>query len=106
MQFDQSIITSDDWVSYPVIRFEQAPPITFDVINNPNFTMNGSGEPPMTPTAAAINNAVFDATGVRLRSMPLKPAKVQAALKAAGRYVAVAPPAKKKTTKPPVKKKK
>jgi nicotinate dehydrogenase subunit B len=97
LQFDQSIITSDDWVSYPVIRFEQAPPIKFDVLNNPNFTMNGSGEPPMTPTAAAINNAVFDATGVRLRSMPLKPAKVQAALKTAGRYVAVAPV--KKTAK-------
>jgi nicotinate dehydrogenase subunit B len=87
LTFNQSIVTSVDWVTYPVIRFEQAPPIEFDVINNPNFTMNGSGEPPMTPTAAAINNAVFDAIGVRLRSMPLKPAKVKAALKAAGKLV-------------------
>jgi nicotinate dehydrogenase subunit B len=87
LQFNQSIITSDDWVSYPVIRFDQAPPIEFDVINNPSFTMNGSGEPPMTPTAAAINNAVFDAIGVRMRSMPLKPAKVKAALQAAGKLV-------------------
>jgi nicotinate dehydrogenase subunit B len=98
--FDQSIVTSNDWSSYPVIRFEEAPEVAFDVIDNPAFTMNGSGEPPMTPTAAAINNAVFDATGVRLRSMPLKPAKVQAALKAAGKYVEVEP-----TDKPTTKKK-
>jgi len=87
LQFNQSTITSVDWVTYPVIRFEEAPEIEFDVLNNPNFTMNGSGEPPMTPTAAAVNNAVFDATGVRLRSMPLKPYKVKAALQAAGKLV-------------------
>jgi nicotinate dehydrogenase subunit B len=87
LQFNQSIVTSDDWVTYPVIRFDQAPPIEFDVINNPTFTMNGSGEPPMTPTAAAIGNAVFDACGVRMRSMPFKPGKVKAALKAAGKLV-------------------
>lgn len=95
--FNQSIFTSVDWYTYPVIRFEEAPEVEFDVIDNPAFTMNGSGEPPMTPTAAAINNAVFDATGVRLRSMPLKPAKVVAALKEAGKYVsAPKAPTKKK----------
>lgn len=94
--FNQSIITSVDWYTYPVIRFEQAPDVEFDVIDNPAFTMNGSGEPPMTPTAAAVNNAVFDATGVRMRSMPLKPAKVVAALKEAGKWVSAPPPKKKK----------
>jgi nicotinate dehydrogenase subunit B len=87
LKFNQSTITSDDWVTYPVIRFDQAPPIEFDVINNPAFTMNGSGEPTMTPTAGAIGNAVFDACGVRMRSLPFTPSKVKAALKAAGKLV-------------------
>jgi CO/xanthine dehydrogenase Mo-binding subunit len=99
IKFNQSIVTSDDWYSYPVIRFEEAPEVEFDVIDNPAFTMNGAGEPGMTPTAAAIGNAVFDATGLRLRSMPLKPAKVQAALKAAGKYVAVKSAKKPTNTK-------
>jgi CO/xanthine dehydrogenase Mo-binding subunit len=85
--FNQSIFTSNDWITYPVIRMDEAPDIEFDVINNPAFVMNGSGEPPMTPTAAAVNNAVFDAIGVRLRSMPLKPHKVVAALKEADRWI-------------------
>jgi CO/xanthine dehydrogenase Mo-binding subunit len=85
--FNQSNFTSVDWNTYPVIRFDEAPEVEFDVIDNPAFTMNGSGEPPMTPTAAAVNNAVFDATGVRLRSMPLKPYKVVAALKEADKWI-------------------
>jgi len=85
--FNQSTITSIDWVTYPVIRFDQAPEVDFQVIDNPAEPSNGSGEPPMTPTAAAIGNAVFDATGVRLRDLPFKPAVVKAALEAAGKSV-------------------
>lgn len=85
--FSKSTVTSIDWASYPVIRFEQAPEVTFEVLNNPAYPSNGSGEPPMTPTAAAIGNAIFDATGVRLRNMPFRAGTVKAALKAAGKLV-------------------
>jgi CO/xanthine dehydrogenase Mo-binding subunit len=85
--FTQSAITSIDWNTYPVIRFDEAPEVDFQVIDNPGIPSNGSGEPPMTPTAAAIGNAVFDATGVRLRDLPFKPGVVKAALAAAGKSV-------------------
>jgi nicotinate dehydrogenase subunit B len=85
--FTPSAITSVDWETYPVIRFDEAPEVEFQVIDNPGQPSNGSGEPPMTPTAAAIGNAVFDATGVRLRDLPFKPGAVKAALAAAGKSV-------------------
>jgi nicotinate dehydrogenase subunit B len=81
--FSQSAITSLDWVSYPILTFEESPKVYFEVINDWDFAATGSGEPPMTPTAAAIGNAVFDATGVRLRSLPFRPDVVKAALDAA-----------------------
>jgi nicotinate dehydrogenase subunit B len=87
VSFTPSAITSIDWVTYPILRFEQAPVVTFEPLNNPSFPPNGSGEPPMTPTAAAIGNAVFDATGVRLRNMPFRAAYVKEQLAAAGKSV-------------------
>jgi len=85
--FNNSAITSLNWQSYPILRFEEAPEVTFQVLQNPGFPGTGSGEPPMTPTAAAIGNAVFDATGVRLRSLPFSIGYVKAALVEAGKAV-------------------
>jgi len=95
--FNKSNVTSLDWVSYPILRFKDAPPITFSVIQRTDIPAvdsgsvaangalaTGSGEPPTAPIAAAVANAFFDATGVRIRQAPMTSAAVRATLKAAG----------------------
>ncbi|MBX3011780.1 MAG: xanthine dehydrogenase family protein molybdopterin-binding subunit, partial [Caldilineaceae bacterium] len=78
--FDQHGITSRDWESYPILRFTAAPVIETVLLNRPDLPFLGSGEASQNPTPAAIANAVFDAIGVRLRQLPLTPARVCAAL--------------------------
>jgi nicotinate dehydrogenase subunit B len=75
-------ITSLDWASYPSLRFKDAPNVTAVVVNRPDKASSGSGEPALAPVAAAISNALFDATGVRMRQAPMTPARVRAVLKA------------------------
>jgi CO/xanthine dehydrogenase Mo-binding subunit len=76
-------ITSLDWASYPSLRFKDAPNITTIVVNRPDQPSSGAGEPALAPVAAAISNALFDATGVRMRQAPMTPARVRTVLKAA-----------------------
>lgn len=74
------IITSADWLSYPVFQFgDPLPDIQTIVINNPHEPSWGSGECTITTVGSAIANAVFDATGVRMRQMPFTPANFMAA---------------------------
>ena len=74
------IVTSEDWVSYPVYQFGNfLPEIVTVVINNPEKPLYGSGECTITLVGSAISNAVFDATGVRLRQIPFTQANFQAA---------------------------
>ncbi len=74
------IVTSEDWVSYPVYQFGYyLPEIVTVLINNPEKPPNGSGECTITLVASAIGNAVFDATGVRMRQTPFTPANFLAA---------------------------
>jgi nicotinate dehydrogenase subunit B len=82
--FDKGRVTSLDWVSYPLLRFKDHPAVTTVVVQRADLQSTGNGEPPTSATAAAIANAFFDATGVRLYEAPMTPAKVRAALKAAG----------------------
>jgi len=107
--FNKSNVTSLDWVTYPIMRFQDAPKITFQIVQRtdipavntgtvqPNGTSaptstvaasgvysSGSGEPPSSCIGAAIANAFFDATGVRIREAPMTPGRVRATLKAAG----------------------
>src|SRR5262245_56934934 len=73
VKFDRasSSITSKDWVSYPVLKFgETIPEIVTVLINNLNAPVTGAGETTITTIAAAIGNAIYDATGVRLRQIP------------------------------------
>jgi CO/xanthine dehydrogenase Mo-binding subunit len=78
--FDRSRVTSVDWASYPILRFNEAPQVDVILIDRPDQPLLGAGEAATAPVAAAIANAVFDATGVRLRTVPFTAARVKAAL--------------------------
>jgi nicotinate dehydrogenase subunit B len=82
--FDKRRVTSLDWVGYPVLRFKDSPNVTSVVVQRTDKRSGGSGEVPMPTTVAAIANAFFDATGVRIRQAPMTPGRVRAVLKAAG----------------------
>jgi CO/xanthine dehydrogenase Mo-binding subunit len=83
LKFDRSQVTSLDWESYPILRFPEIPEIIVDLIDRPNERPWGAGEPAAAVVPSAISNAVFDATGVRLRSVPYTPDKVKAAMNGA-----------------------
>jgi CO/xanthine dehydrogenase Mo-binding subunit len=80
--FDHAHVTSRDWEGYPILRFNEIPDsIEMVLVNNsPKYSSSGGGEPSTNPTAAVISNAVYDATGVRLRQTPFRPKRVKAAL--------------------------
>lgn len=79
--FDRTRITSRDWSSYPVLRFDQVPDsVEVHVIDRPGAPYLGTGEAAQGPAAAAIANAVADAAGVRLRDLPLTRDRVKAAI--------------------------
>jgi nicotinate dehydrogenase subunit B len=81
--FDRSRVTSVDWASYPIITFPEVPDIAIDLIDRPNEKPWGAGEPSAAVVPAALSNAVFDAIGARLRSVPFTPGKVRAAIQGA-----------------------
>jgi CO/xanthine dehydrogenase Mo-binding subunit len=82
VKFDRSQVTSLDWASYPILKFPQVPEIVIELIDRPTEKPWGAGEPAAAVIPSAISNAVFDATGLRLRSIPYTPAKVKAAMQA------------------------
>jgi len=106
LAFTKDRITSIDWVTYPILRIKDAPKLTVAIATPDGYTINqpgggsnvqagntaaanagwavtGSGEPAQVPVGAAVANALFDATGVRLREAPMAPERVAATLKAA-----------------------
>jgi CO/xanthine dehydrogenase Mo-binding subunit len=82
VRFNRVRQTSLDWITYPVIRFKQAPSVTTVVLQRLDQPSSGSGEPTTAAVPAAIENAFFDATGVRLYRMPMTPAYVRGVLAA------------------------
>jgi nicotinate dehydrogenase subunit B len=80
VKFNRSTITSRDWGTYPILTFPQIPEIEIELISRPKEKPWGVGEATASVVPAAIANAVFDAAGIRLRSVPFKPEKVKAAL--------------------------
>ena len=80
LTFDRSRVTSVDWASYPILTFPDIPDVDIDLIDRPAEKPWGVGEPSAAVVPAAISNAVCDAIGVRLRSVPFLPEKVLAAL--------------------------
>ncbi len=79
--FNTTNVTSVDWNSYSILRFEECPEVTPVVVQRLNERSTGAGEEVMAAAAAAIANAFFDATGVRMQEYPLTPARVLAAIK-------------------------
>ena len=80
LQFNRSTVTSLDWVSYPILRFPDVPEVVIDLIDRPKERPWGAGEPTAAVVPSAISNAIADAVGVRVRSVPFTPDKVKAAL--------------------------
>ena len=83
LTFDRGMVTSLDWASYPILTFPEVPEIEIELIDRPTKKLWGAGEPTAALVPSSISNAVFDATGVRLRSVPFKRGKVKAALQSA-----------------------
>ena len=73
-------VTSVDWATYPIMRFHDVPKVEVVLIDRPTEQPWGAGEPTPTAIPAAVANAIFDATGARLRSVPITPEKVKAAM--------------------------
>jgi CO/xanthine dehydrogenase Mo-binding subunit len=79
--FDRTRITSVDWASYPILRFPNLPDsVDVYLINRPGQPFLGTGEAAQGPAAAALANAVADATGARIRELPLTRSRVKAAI--------------------------
>ena len=78
-KFDTQSVTSVDWLSYPILDMTEAPEaIDVVLIDHPEIDPTGGGEPSMRPVAAALANAICDATGVRLRQAPFTPERIKA----------------------------
>ncbi len=80
VQMDKTRVLSRDWNSYPILTFSEVPPVDIVLIDRPGQPFLGTGEASQGPTGAALANAVFDATGVRLRTLPLTPDRLLQAL--------------------------
>jgi CO/xanthine dehydrogenase Mo-binding subunit len=91
VRFDTEKVTSVDWISHPTLTHVDVP-ARIDVVlvngdpnpNRPDLPPYGAGEAACKPMLAAVANAIHDATGVRIRRVPLRAPAVLAALKAAG----------------------
>ena len=79
VQFDTSRVTSVHWASYPILTFPDVPDIRIDLVRRPNDPPLGAGEAASTPVPAALGNAIFDAAGIRLRTVPFTRERVRAA---------------------------
>ena len=79
--FDRKAVTSVDWLTYPILDITETPgEVNVVLLNHPDIAPTGAGEPSIRPVAAAIANAIFDATGVRIRRVPFSPERVKSAL--------------------------
>ena len=90
VQFDTEKVTSVDWISHPTLTHADTP-AKIDIVmvngdpnqNRPDLPPYGAGEAACKPTIAAVANAIYDATGVRIRRVPFRAKRVLAALQAA-----------------------
>jgi nicotinate dehydrogenase subunit B len=76
VRFDKRNVTSIDWQTYPIVEIQEAPEIDLVILNYPDQEALGAGESAMRPLVGAVANAVFEATGKRLRRAPVNPANI------------------------------
>jgi CO/xanthine dehydrogenase Mo-binding subunit len=72
VKFNNSRVTSLDWVSYPILSFPEVPEVQVALLDRPAIAPLGAGEAATAPVAAALANAIYDASGVRLRNVPFR----------------------------------
>ncbi|TFV89607.1 molybdopterin cofactor-binding domain-containing protein [Blastococcus sp. CT_GayMR16] len=82
VRFDARTVTSRTWEDYPILTFSEVPPVDVVLLDRPAEASLGAGEASIGPTAAAIGNALYAATGLRVRTLPLTSANVVAAMDA------------------------
>jgi CO/xanthine dehydrogenase Mo-binding subunit len=81
VKFDRSGVLDVDWASYPIITFEELPDdVRIELIDHPDLPALGAGESTISVIGGAIGNAVFDAVGKRIRTLPFTADRVKAAL--------------------------
>jgi CO/xanthine dehydrogenase Mo-binding subunit len=80
VKFDAMRVNTRSWADYPIMRFEEVPQIEVLLLNQPEAPFLGVGEGSQGPAAAAIANAIANATGKRLRALPFTPVRVKSAL--------------------------
>jgi nicotinate dehydrogenase subunit B len=80
VKFDRSMVTSLDWTGYPILKFSEIPDVIIELINRPDQPAVGADEATNSAIPAAIGNAIFDATGTRLHTIPFTPERVKADL--------------------------
>ncbi|CAM3631553.1 xanthine dehydrogenase family protein molybdopterin-binding subunit [Kibdelosporangium persicum] len=80
VRFTRTRVTSTDWESYPILKFSEVPDVDVLLVNRPDLPSRGAGEAAQGPTAAAIGNALADALGVRVRTLPLNAENIIAAM--------------------------
>jgi nicotinate dehydrogenase subunit B len=78
--FDRTRVTTRSWAEYPILRFDEVPEVDVVLLDQPEQRSLGVGEGSQGPTAAAIANAIANATGRRLRALPFEPARVKQAM--------------------------
>jgi nicotinate dehydrogenase subunit B len=80
VRFDSRQVTSTDWENYPILTFSEVPAVDVVLLDRPDLPSLGAGEASMGPTAAAVGNALHAATGLWVRTLPLSPENVVAAI--------------------------
>jgi CO/xanthine dehydrogenase Mo-binding subunit len=80
VRFDARTVTSSTWEEYPILTFSEVPPVDVVLLDRPDQPAVGAGEASIGPTAAAIGNALHAATGLRVRTLPLTPENIVAAI--------------------------
>jgi len=80
VDFDDTRIRSIDWSTYRIMRFDAVPgSVAVHLIDRPDQPFLGCGEASQGPASAALANAIADATGKRVRDLPLTPSRIKAA---------------------------
>jgi isoquinoline 1-oxidoreductase len=80
VMFSGGNIETENFDSYQITRFSDAPPIEVVLVDNPDLAPQGCGEPAITTVGAALANAIFDAVGARVHTLPMTPARILAAM--------------------------